>query len=72
MCDGALLSWRFPNTCLPMGSSELISYFVLLVQTAFAFPNKLYLSESTSFPTYILLILSPIPPVGSKPAILWG
>ena len=22
MCDGALLSWRWLNTCLPMGSSE--------------------------------------------------
>ena len=36
MRDGALLSWRWLNTCLLMGSSEWIPCFALLVCTAFA------------------------------------
>jgi len=37
-CDGALLSWRWPNTCLSVGSSELIPYFALFVRAAFVLP----------------------------------
>jgi len=40
MCDGALLFRRWVNTCLPMGSSEWICCFALLVCTAFALPIK--------------------------------
>lgn len=29
-CDGALLSWRWLNICLPMGRNEFIPYFALL------------------------------------------
>ena len=59
--DGALLSWRWLNTCLPTGSSEWIPCFALLVRTAFALPIKLSLSQPMSFLTFTLLILSPIP-----------
>ena len=58
----SLASWRWLNTCLPMGSSEWIPYFALLACTAFALPIKLFLSQPTSFLTFTLLILSPIPP----------
>jgi len=44
-----------------MGSSEEIPYFALLAYTAFALPIKLPLSQLTSFLTFTLLILSPIP-----------
>jgi len=63
-CDGALLYWRWLNTCLPMGSSERIPSFALLAPAAFALPVKLTLSQPTSLLTFTLLILSPIPPVG--------
>jgi len=44
-CDGALLSWRWLNTCLPMGSSEWVPCFALLADTAFAYLiNCLYLN----------------------------
>ena len=49
MCDGALLSWRCLNTCLPMGSSEWIPCFSLLAYTAFALPIKPSLCQPTSF-----------------------
>ena len=62
--DGALLSWRWLNTCLPMGSAERIPCFALLACMAFTLPIKLSLSQPTSFFTFTLLILSPIP--------LWG
>lgn len=32
-----------------MGSSELVSYFGLLVDTAFALPSKLFLSQPMRF-----------------------
>lgn len=44
MCDRALLFWRWL-----MGSSEIISYFALLVDTALAFPSKLFLSQPRRF-----------------------
>lgn len=49
MLDGALLSWRWLNTCLPLGSSELIPWFALLERVAFAFPFKLHLPQAMSF-----------------------
>lgn len=42
--DGALLSWSWLTTCLPMGNSELIPWFTLLVCTASALLIKLSLS----------------------------
>lgn len=49
--DGALLSWGLQNICLPMGSSELIPCFILLVCMAFALPIELCLK------TWVFLIL---------------
>ena len=46
--DGALLSWRWLNTCPPVGSHEWIPYFALLAYTAFAVPVKLSLSQPRS------------------------
>jgi len=62
--DGALLSWSWLNTCLLMGSSELISWFALLACVAFALPIKQSVSQPTSFLTFTLPIIFPIP--------LWG
>ena len=62
MRDGVLLSWRWLNTCLLVGSGEWIHSFPLLVRTAFALPVKLSLSQPMSFLTFILLILFPVPP----------
>jgi len=59
--DGALLSWRWLNTCLPVGNSELIPCFALIARTSFAFPVKLSLCLSSSFLTFTHLILFPIP-----------
>jgi len=56
---GALLSWL--HTCLLMGRNELILCFVLLAHMAFALPIQLSLSQLTSFLTFTLPILSPIP-----------
>ena len=67
--DGALLSWRWLNACLPMGSSERIPCFVSLACTAFALPIRLSLSQSMRwFLIFTLLTLSPIPPGGSERA----
>ena len=49
-----------------MGSCELVPWFGLLVRSAFALPVKLSLSQPMSFLTFILLVLSPIPPGGSE------
>lgn len=49
MLDGALLSWRWLNTCLPLGSSELIPWFALLERVALAFLIKLHLPQAMSF-----------------------
>lgn len=48
VCDRALPYWRWLNMCLPIGRTELIPYFVLLVHTAFALPIKLSLSHKFS------------------------
>ena len=72
MHDGALLSWGWLNTCLPMGGGELILCFAWLVCSAFAFPVKLSLPQPTSFPAFTLLILSLIPLVGSEQTAAWG
>ena len=68
----SLLWWRWLNTCLPMGSSELIPCSALLVGAAFASPIKLSLSQPTSFHTFTLLILFPIPPGRSERAAAQG
>lgn len=50
------------ETCLPVGHSELIPLFALLIQVAFGLPIKLYLPQPKSLLTFTLLILSHIPP----------
>lgn len=60
MHNGAQLSWRRLNTCLPRGNGELILCF-LLACGAFALPIKLSLPQPTSFLTFTLWILSSIP-----------
>jgi len=49
-----------------MGISELIPCLALLAHAAFALPIKLSLLRPTSFLTFTLLILSPIPPGESE------
>jgi len=56
---GALLSWRWLNSCLLIASSERISGFALLACMAFALPTKLSLSQPMSFLTFTLPVLSP-------------
>lgn len=67
-----LLKWplHMMKLCFPrngwtpayqLGSSEIISCFVLLVCTAFALAIKVSLSQSMSFLTFAFSILSPIP-----------
>lgn len=51
-----LLSWRWPNICLPMGSTEWILCFALPMCMAFAFPVQLSSSQPTGFLAFILLI----------------
>ena len=57
MCDGALLSQAWLNTCLPW---EALNEFLVLLclGVTFAFPIKLPLSQPMSFPALTLLILS--------------
>jgi len=55
-----------------MGSSEWIPWFASLACAAFALPVKQSLSQPTTFPTFTLLILSPIPlGEGSEQAAVW-
>lgn len=49
MLDGALVSWKCPNICHLKGSTELIPYFVLLVNAAIALPVKLPLTQSMGY-----------------------
>jgi len=70
MCDGALLSWKWLNTCLLMGNTGLILYFALLAHAAFALPVKLSLSQLISFLTFTLPILFLIPLGMHKPAAM--
>jgi len=55
-----------------MGSSEIIPYSALLVNTAFALSIKLSLSQPMSFLTFTLPILSPIPLWGTVSEYLHG
>lgn len=57
-CDEDLLSLRWLNACLFMGSSEFVP---LLVHVSFALAIKLSLLQPRSFFTFPLLITSPIP-----------
>lgn len=45
MCDGALLCWRWLNTCMLMGSTESISCLALPGCMGFAFHIKLFISS---------------------------
>lgn len=50
---------KVTDSCLTIGSSELISLFALLGHAAFAFPIKLPLSQSTSlliFPLFLPIL----------------
>lgn len=58
MHDGDQLSWTQLIICLWMGSSELISYFALLVCAAFALSIKLYLPCHFSFLILTLFFFS--------------
>jgi len=60
MCDEAVLSRRWLNTCLPMGSSELIPYFVLLFCAAFALPVRLYFRVFSLLILHLILFLTPL------------
>ena len=60
--DGALLSWGWLNTCLPMGSGEPFPCLALLARVAFVLPINVSLFQAPSFLTFSLPILSPIPP----------
>jgi len=58
MSEGALQSWRWLNTCLLMGSSELIACFALLAHASSALPIQLslshfYLSHCLPHPTAV-------------------
>ena len=64
----ALLSWKYLNTCLLMGSSRWITCFPLLVLAAFALLRKLSLPQPMSSHTFTFLILSPIPSGESEQA----
>lgn len=50
----ALLSWKWLNVCLLMGSNELILCFALFVWVAFALPSELSLSQPLSSHTFYL------------------
>jgi len=58
----ALLSWKWLNICLPMGSSEWIPYFAMLVHIAFALPSKLSLCQPMRSYTFTFLIFLPRSP----------
>lgn len=58
VCDRSLTHQGWLNTCLLVGSTELIPHFVLLVHTAFALAIKLSLSHDFSqFPLFSSLPL---------------
>lgn len=54
----ALLSWKWMNICLQMGSSEWIPCFALLVHAAFPSPSRLSLSQLMSSWTFTFPVLS--------------
>lgn len=53
--DGALISWEWLNTCLPIGNTERIPSFALLACEAFALSVKLPLSQPNFFPPHYYL-----------------
>lgn len=61
-----LLSWKYLNTILPVGSSEWIPYFALFECEAFALPFKL------SFCTFTFLISPPSSLGKSGWVAVWG
>lgn len=58
MHDGTMLSWRWLNTCLPLGTGEGILCSVLLLYVSFALPIKLLFYQPIRFFTSTLLIFS--------------
>lgn len=58
--DGTLFSWGWLNSCLPMGTGKWMPSLALLVCVAFVLPVTLPSSQSKSYFTLTLLILSPI------------
>lgn len=69
-CDGALDSWRWMKTCLPVGSSKLIPWVFLLVSIAFALDLSITVFISIQgFSSLLLFCLSPLCHCGGKPAI---
>ena len=70
MCDGAPLSWRWLNTCLPMGSREWIPCFALLVHSFCFTYSTVFISthEFSLLPSWF----SPLShPRGSERAAVW-
>lgn len=51
-CDGALVSWRWLSTCLPMECGEGVLSFSLLTHMALALPRKLSVCQTMSFPQF--------------------
>lgn len=68
--DGALLSWGWVNTCLPMKSGEL---FLALFARAccFALSIKLSIFQPMTLSTCTSSNLFPIPLQGSEGAAVW-
>lgn len=58
-----------------MGSSQGMQgmpFFALLVNTDFALPIKLFLSQTTIFLTFTFPVLSPVSLRGSEQEDVWG
>jgi len=72
MRDGALLSWRWLNIDLLVGSSEGIGFFCLAAAHSFILPIKISLSQPISFLTFTLPNLSPILVERSEQVAVWG
>lgn len=60
MHEEALLSWKQPNICLLIGSSEWILYFALLAHAAFPLPMRLPSLKTTNVCRFTLSILPPL------------
>lgn len=70
-CDGAVLSQRWQNACLPMGSTEWIPCFAWFACSPFALTIKQALPQPTGFLTFSLPNLSPVPPGEFEWAAVW-
>jgi len=70
--DGALLSWRWLNIGLLVGSSEGIGCFCLAPAHSFTLPVRMSLSQPISFLTFTLPNLSRILVGRSEEVALWG